>query len=167
LAVVNNKKLQVKDKVRTSISDNINYPKFCELAAKKDDVFSSFRSAPIYVETLEHVSYNFAKQYVSKFLESNNEVIMSNLELFKSNDKIGFPDIKKFKSPVGMMSPTTTRYISILNDIYNIFGDMSGWKFTEVGAGYGGQSKIIHNAFNVSEYVIVDLDEACPRIIFK
>jgi len=150
---------------RTSISDNTNYPDFCKIAAEDDRVFKTFREAPIYIETLEHVSYKYATQYVDKILNNKNDIVMKNLELFKTNDLYGTPQIKNFDKAIGRVSPTTTRYISILNDMINIFGDMSGWSFSEVGAGYGGQCKIIHNAFDVKEYIIVDLDE--PMMLIK
>jgi len=48
--------------------------------------------------------------------------------------------------------------------LFTLFGDLSNYKIIEVGAGYVGQCKIIHNAFNIQEYVIVDLDEAMMLI---
>jgi len=155
---------KVNKNKRTSISDNINYPQFCKLASKDDDVFSRFRQAPIYIETLEHVSFRFGRQYVEKVVKSKNNEIISKIDVFKTNDDYGTPEIKEFGNIFGKMAPTTTRYISVLNDLFNIFGDLTGYKIAEVGAGYGGQCKIIHNAFDVREYVIVDLDEAMMLI---
>jgi len=173
VGIVDNKKLHKQEikkepeKIRferTSISDNINYPQFCKLAANDDSIFDNFRKAPIYIETLEHVNYKFAKQYVKKVIQSENSNIIEKIDLFKTNDNYGNPEIKSFGNVFKEISPTTTRYISVLNDMFNIFGSLTNYKIIEVGAGYGGQCKIIHNAFNIQEYVIVDLDEAMMLI---
>ena len=42
----------------------------------------------------------------------------------------------------------------------NLFGDISGKKIIEIGAGYGGQCLILNKLFTPSEYAIVDLDES-------
>jgi putative sugar O-methyltransferase len=172
MAVQNNKKLYTKtereviskSKDRTSISDNKNYPEFCKLAANDDKIFETFRRAPIYVETLEHVNYNTGLRYVKKFLNNKNPKVMNNMNKYRKNDDYGTPEIKNFGYGVGKLCPTTTRYISVLNDIINIFGDLDSYKIVEVGAGYGGQCKIIHDTYNIENYTIVDLDEAMMLI---
>ncbi len=63
-------------------------------------------------------------------------------------------------STIGEISPSTLRYIKVLSDIKNKFGDISGKKIIEIGAGYGGQCLILSKIFNSLEYSIIDLDEA-------
>ena len=42
----------------------------------------------------------------------------------------------------------------------NLFGDITGKKIIEIGAGYGGQCLVLNKLFTPSEYTIVDLDES-------
>lgn len=156
--------VEKKQKIRTSISDNQRYPDFCKLASKNDKAFSSFRREPIYVETLEHVDYSTGLRYVKKILKSKNDLIFKNINQYRTNDDYGSPVIKNYGPGIGKICPTTIRYVSVFNDIITKFGDLSNYSIVEVGAGYGGQCKIIHNTFNLQNYTIIDLDEAMMLI---
>ena len=56
------------------------------------------------------------------------------------------------------MSATTWRYIKVLSDLQMLFGDLDGWDVVEIGAGYGGQCKIINDLYDFSSYTIYDLE---------
>jgi hypothetical protein len=77
-------------------------------------------------------------------------------ELFKKNDLLGSP-IKVDYPLVGLISPSTLRYIKISSDIFTLFGDISYDKVAEIGAGYGGQMLVNHQIINCSEHHLFDL----------
>jgi putative sugar O-methyltransferase len=144
--------------VKTSISDENKFKTLCENANSNDLVFNGFKSNPSFTEILEHTTYEQGIGYINE-IEKNTKVDLSLLTKFKNNDEQGNPKKYKFKEPYGEMSPSTIRYIKVLNDIINIFGDISNYSIVEIGVGYGGQSKIIQDQFNIKRYNFVDLPE--------
>ncbi|TLD84220.1 putative sugar O-methyltransferase [Helicobacter trogontum] len=58
------------------------------------------------------------------------------------------------------MSPSTLRYIKVLADLIEYFGDLHDKDICELGVGYGGQARIIMSMFNVRSYTFIDLDSA-------
>lgn len=118
----------------TSISDTLDYTSFCELASNDDNVFNSFRENPIYTAILEHTSYEYGKTYldiINKTLYFNRE----NFDDFKRNDSYGGA-IKEEYENIGLISPSTLRYIKVLSDLIYHFGDLSNFNICEVGIGY-------------------------------
>ena len=61
--------------------------------------------------------------------------------------------------PFGLISPSTLRYVKVLSELESIFGSLANKKIVEIGIGYGGQSKLIMDYFNIDEYNFVDLPE--------
>ena len=147
----------------SSISDTNKFKQFCKQASEDDKVFESFRQSQPFQEIMEHVSVEIAKQCIWHMKDGE---LLSNLPRFKTNDSIGNPNMIIFEQPIGKMAPTTIRYIKILYDLYRMFGDLSGKNIVEIGTGYGGQAKIIHDAFDVESYTAVDLPE-CLGVMKK
>jgi hypothetical protein len=141
-----------------SISDTQEYKNVCINAANNDVYFNIFKNNPTYNGILEHVSERQGNLYLD-YIKNNSPELVENIENFKCNDTHGGP-IKFEYTGIGEISPSTLRYIKVLSDIKNIFGDISGKKIIEIGAGYGGQCLIINKLFKPSEYSIIDLDEA-------
>jgi FkbM family methyltransferase len=141
-----------------SISDTNDYKEFCTIATQNDEVFKSFKINPTYNGILEHVSYEQGLLYL-QYLNNNFPEFIEKIELFKKNDLLGSPKTYIYEN-IGRISPTTLRYIKVLSDLKNLFGDLSGKKIIEIGVGYGGQCFILNQLFNIKEYVLVDLDEA-------
>lgn len=141
--------------MRTSLSDNREYPAFCSLAAKDDKVFKSFKKNPAYNAILEHATYKQGKGYLKVIISQTPELV-NYLDKFRENDRYGEPVIYDYGS-YGKFSPTTLEYIKVLSNLKTIFGDLKNMKIIEIGAGYGGQSKIISDFFKINSYTIVDL----------
>jgi hypothetical protein len=141
-----------------SISDTQQYKNVCINAANDDECFRTFKSNPVYNGILEHVSNDQGRLYLD-YIKNNSPELLENIGDFKENDKHG-GTVKSNYPEIGDISPSTLRYIKVLSDIKNIFGDITGKKIIEIGAGYGGQCLILNKMFNISEYSIVDLDEA-------
>ncbi len=141
-----------------SISEQSNYPRFCLQAAKDDAVFSQFKRSPSYRPILEHVPFEQGLGYLS-IIEAKYAYLLSHIDGFRKNDLLGNPETFNFGPVVGRMSPTTLRYMKVSGDLYSLFGDLTGKKIIEIGAGYGGQCKIISELSDFSSYTIVDLPE--------
>lgn len=137
-----------------------NYIKVCETAAIDENVFANFKRIPEYVDILEHVSldlgiflYNYLKYNDKKLVEKDN------LKKFSSKDLIGNPACLASIEDI-LISPTTLRYIKVLSDIKKIFPDLNEeTKIVEIGVGYGGQSKIFFDYYNLKEYDCIDLPQ--------
>lgn len=141
----------------TSISDTLDYTSFCELASNDDSVFNTFRQNSVYTSILEHTSYELGKSYfdiINKTKYFNKE----NFDDFKRNDLYGGA-LKKEYQDIGLISPSTLRYIKVLSDLISHFGNLDNFNICEVGIGYGGQSRIIMSYFkNIKSYTFIDLD---------
>jgi putative sugar O-methyltransferase len=140
--------------MKTSISDDSIYPNFCELAANDDSIFNTFRMNPNYTSILEHVSFEQGNIY-TELINKNNPELWVNVKKYMLNDNAGSPRKMLFNG--NYISPTTIRYIKVLGDIKNQFGDLSGLDIVEIGCGYGGQAKIIMDTFDVKSYTLIDL----------
>jgi hypothetical protein len=81
---------------------------------------------------------------------------MAKLPEFKTNDSIGNPNTSTYPA-CGTISPTTLRYIKVVSDLSKILKDKI--KIIEIGGGYGGQCKIIHDYCKPSKYTMIDLAE--------
>lgn len=139
----------------TSISDKSSYLQICEAASLDDAIFNIFKRHPSYNEILEHVSYEQGEAYLQHIKEIPADI----LNRFVTNDLIGSPFTYFYPQINRRISPTTLRYIKIVQDLNNLFGDLSKLSIVEIGGGYGGQCKIIHDLFKPLHYTIFDLSE--------
>ena len=142
----------------TSISDNHLYPNVCSKATNNDSAFATFKSDASYQAILEHVSEELGEKY---YKEIDNSNILLNIDKFKINDKLGGP--VKFTYHFGEFSPTTLRYMKVLNDILSKW-DIEGKNIIEIGAGYGGQYFVMKQISNPSKYSFVDLPDVITLI---
>ena len=141
----------------TSVTDDDGYRAFCDIAAGDPYAFSAFRRHEIVVGVLEHVSQAEGLESIEAALNQCPQY-EGMLEEFRRNDSIGGPVLQRFEG-IGDWSPTTLRYIKILSDLESLFGDLAGMHIVEIGAGYGGQCRIIHARFTPGSYTILDLPE--------
>lgn len=135
--------------MRTSISDFPAYRAFCAQAAVDPEVFATFRSNPVLKGIMEHVSLATAAQCI-EIIGRDNPDLWKWLPQFHASDRVGCPDA---------LCPTTLRYMEVLSDLKKLFGSLDGFRIAEIGGGYGGQCKIIHDVFKPSEYTLIDLPE--------
>ena len=135
----------------TSVSDNSTYPEICKLASKDDVYFNTFKSLPRYTDILEHVTYEEGLGYIQQF--SYNDEIIKNINRFMVNDISGLP--RMYDYTYGRFSPTTLRYIKILNDLMQL--NLNDITITEIGAGYGVQYTILRQLFKPKKYIFIDL----------
>lgn len=138
----------------------MSYIDICRKAITDNNIFNNFKSLPAYNEILEHVSYEQGNEYLNA-IANNQFLTESFLAIMQKNDCFGGPRVFPYSinGKQILLSPTTLRYIKVLDDLYNIFGDLSQFEIAEIGCGYGGQMMIIREAFNISNYTLFDLPD--------
>ncbi|NNG04035.1 MAG: putative sugar O-methyltransferase [Inquilinus sp.] len=146
------------DLIGSSLSDQRGYKDLCYAAANDPKVFATFRRSAAYNAILEHVDAEQGKQYLS-IINDRYPHLLDHLDRFKSNDRDGAPLLVEYPE-TGAISPTTLRYIKVLGDLERLFGSLSTLHIVEIGAGYGGQCKIINDYERFEAYTIIDLPEA-------
>jgi putative sugar O-methyltransferase len=134
-----------------SVSDNLTYPEICNLAASDDSYFKTFKHQSGYTEILEHVTCEQGVEYARLF--QNNKNILSNLSKFTVNDTLGSPRVCTYE--FGTFSPTTLRYMKVLNDLSQL--NLNDKTIVEIGAGYGGQYTVLRQLYKPKKYIFVDL----------
>jgi putative sugar O-methyltransferase len=140
-----------------SISDNSEYKNICLLASKNDEYFDTFKSNPKYNKILEHVTKEQGELYLN-YLHKNFPDSIKRINDYKENDLYGGSKLFQYNG-IGEISPSTLRYIKVLSDLKQLFGDLSNKNIIEIGVGYGGQCFIINKEFKTKQYSLLDLDE--------
>lgn len=138
-----------------------NFEKFmqaCEKISQNEEEFLNFKRNPDYFEILEHIDNNVGSYIYKQLLFKDNDLVSKeNLINFCSKDIIGNPvyllNIEEIK-----VSPTTLRYIKVLSDIRKYFS-LNEKNIIEIGAGYGGQAKILIDYYKTAKYDCVDLPQ--------
>ena len=139
----------------TSDSSATFYVKAVDRIISRSASFAKFRRIYDYKEILEHVSYTQGLAYIERILQLEPD-LMQNFMIFKSNDSIGRPVKYSFPS-IGLVSPTTIRYVSVLAEIREIFGHNFQGNIVEIGVGYGGQFLVIEKSLKCNSYSMFDL----------
>ena len=140
------------------ISNNISsYLTCCKEASKNENLFNNFKQDSRYRQILEHVSDQEAKQYLQELTVPILEVLKY-LDSFKDNDKYGNPVLFEYDN-IGIISPTTIRYIKNTFDIVTYFDKEKIKNIVEIGGGYGGLCKVLSSVIDVDNYVVFDLQE--------
>ena len=129
------------------------YLSACRAAAQGSDFFKNFKSHPAYRHVLEHVSMEEGHQYLDEIEIDYKD----KLDEIKENDLYGTP-IQCSYDGIGMISPTTVRYLKNTSDIVNKFGT-SFDSIVEIGGGYGGLCKVMSSFVKFEQYLLLDLEE--------
>jgi hypothetical protein len=149
--------MSVPRRISTSLSDNQAYPQVCIQASIDYKSFNKFRRNPIYNLVLEHVSDKQGGEYLR--LISDDPDILAAINTFKPNDRYGNPRMYEYPN-IGMISPSTLRYIKVLVDIKTHFKTVDNLNICEIGVGYGGQCRIINAYYKPATYCLVDIQPA-------
>lgn len=131
-----------------------DYLNLCRRAVEDDEVFKNFRRMSPMNMIVENSPYKSGKEYY-ECIEAQYPWLFNHFHQFIKSDNIGSPE----KHQIGpyLVSPTTLRYIKTLGDLHNFFGPLNGKIIAEIGGGYGGFSKVIHDVSEPEEYIIYDL----------
>jgi putative sugar O-methyltransferase len=139
----------------SSISDSPSYTSSCLQAASN---LTNFKRDKNYTAILEHTSFKQGLHYVN-YIKKNYPHLLCQIDKIKINDSIGNPRMWEYPL-VGKISPSTLRYAKIAGDLQFFFGNLDRYRIFEIGAGYGGQALILSQLYTLSNYSLVDLDEA-------
>lgn len=129
------------------------YLEVCRKAVEDENVFKTFRRNPDYNVILEHVGYQQGKEYLK---ECNPILIRQFLNKFATSEQFGGPATYLYGET--NFSPTTLRYVKVLSDLIIYFLPLN-LNIVEIGCGYGGQCKIIHDLFKPKSYTLIDFPE--------
>ena len=140
----------------SSISDDVAYRDVCAAAVADEEVFAQFRRLPAYTGILEHVSEDQGRQYLAEIRRAAPWLLDPPLVL--PNDVLGGPGLATYPD-FPTVSPTTLRYLKVLADLVTFFGPLADLRVVEVGAGYGGQARLIRSFFPTATHTIFDLPE--------
>jgi hypothetical protein len=141
---------------QTSVGDRKDYRSVCAEASRNDELFGRFKADARYRKVLEHVTPEQGRAYLA-LAHAQTPDLFRRLDVFRQNDRLGGPLTADYGPPVGVLSPTTCRYIKVLSDLQLMFGDLTGKHLVELGGGYGGQCFILSMAFRLASYTMVDL----------
>jgi hypothetical protein len=138
--------------------DFTKYAARCKEVVNNDDLFTVFRRDHTFYDMYEHASYEQGLAYLEEIKKV--PVVFEKIERFVANDLVGSPKLRMYEELGILTAPTTLRYVKVLADLVKHFGSLDDMNIVEVGGGYGGQCRIIHEMFKVKSYTLVDLPEA-------
>jgi hypothetical protein len=139
--------------------DQLNADKYLDLccrAVEDDKVFAQFRNMDPMTMIVENSPEKSGREYYNH-IEKWYSLVFDFMGDFKKSDSIGNPVLMEIEGH--KISPSTLRYIKTLVDLRNYFGSLSGLAIAEIGGGYGGLCKIIHDVYVPSDYYLFDLPE--------
>jgi putative sugar O-methyltransferase len=140
-----------------SIYDQPIFNSSCYLSALDEEVFKNFKRHPYLNLLFENRSFEEGEKSLYSILE-NAPALVEKFELFRSNDRLGNPRVYDYGS-FGFFSPETLRYAEFVTHVQKKFHDISMLHVIQIGAGYGGLCKILHDVAHFKSYTIVDLPE--------
>ncbi len=134
------------------------------------DGFKFFRSHPVMLRDVEATKYISLLQNIDFLRNNETHYVTKSLNLICKSDLVGAPlrtYTFKINNELIAINPTTARYAKNWANIIDCFGFetiFQSTKITEIGAGYGGESKIFFDIANsnntmsqIGEYEIYDL----------
>ena len=139
-----------------SISDRSDYTSACRHAVTNELFFNCFKQNPQYKGILEHVSPEQGELYLAN-IKKNFADFPLFVSKFQINDSLGGASLTNYDSLT--ISPSTLRYIKVLSDLIQLFGDLNNCSILEIGGGYGGQCTILSQYYKFKEYKIIDLKD--------
>lgn len=133
-----------------------DYLNLCHRAVEDNEVFKNFRRMEPMNMIVENSPYKSGVEYY-ECIEAQYPLLFNFFREFAKSDNIGSP----YKYNIGPyeISPTTLRYIKTLGDLDKFFGSLDGMRIAEIGGGYGGLCKIVHDVYKPDNYIIYDLPE--------
>lgn len=135
------------------------YLDLCVNAATNPIIFENFRNLPDYKNILEHVDKDLALKYFKNIKEISS---LSDKEIFRicnKLSKVGNPELVQIINNQDPVSTTSLRYLNVALQIKNEFEQNNFHKVIEIGPGYGGQSIILEEFFNIDHYSFIDLPQ--------
>lgn len=125
----------------------------CREFTDNDEMFKNFKTDRLFCEIIANDMRG--EQFCNLCLENiQNKILLQNIENYKKNDLYGNPPLYKTKY-IDNISSGTSYFLSILDRILNLCGDIKNFNICEIGSGYGGQANII-NLYGINSYTCID-----------
>ena len=138
-----------------SDSEQTAYAKYVENVLQNDKLFLKFRKNYKYRQILDHVNYKKGLEYLQKMkLYNINQDCYS--EFIERSRGQGQP-IEYHYAGIGMVSPTTLRYLATLEEIEYLFDLKPNPKIAEIGIGFAGQIAAFLEYLNPCQILTYDL----------
>ncbi len=132
------------------IYDQPEFAKVCIEAAQQEEKFAEFKRHPFFNLLWENLTAEEGQKWFERVPATLREKL-------KKCDGVGSPQVYAYEGEV--FSPWTLRLAAIAGDIQSKVGDLSGLHVVQIGAGYGGLCRILHDCANLGSYTLVDLPE--------
>jgi hypothetical protein len=145
-----------------SDSDNGIYPEYAQRISQDASKFANFKRNPVYRQVLEHVSGPQGAEYIRQ-IQAKWPELLSDIGRFKINDQVGRPILCSYDG-LGLISPTTLRYLKVAADLRELFGDLTDFDVAEIGCGYGGQFFISDMLWRLHSWTLFDLEPVLQLI---
>jgi len=146
-----------KGAVMRCIYDQSVFADACLQAVSDEGKFASFKRDPFY--SLLYQGYSYEEGWASLHtIEKDYPWLITELDRFRTSDLIGTPQVYDY-GKYGAFSPTTLHYVQLAGMIQEKMGKKSCGHIIQIGAGYGGLCKILHDLSLWTSYTIVDLPE--------
>ncbi len=140
-----------------AIYDQAPIAEACLLAAGDAAAFETFKRDP-YLNLLWENATEEEGRIAFERIQRQYPFLVEKFSRFQTSDGVGMPRVFSYGDGVAF-SPYTLRLMSIAGDIQTRVGDLGGKKIVQIGAGYGGLCKVLHDLHEWDEYVIIDLPE--------
>lgn len=144
----------------------------CQKAVEDKNIFESFKKDSNFTTILEHTDEQYSHIFMQRIINEYRDYINKiNWNLVKENDAIGTAHLVEYselsnsvKLDNYLFSPSTVAYIFKALDVLNHVkkSELNNIHILEIGAGYGGQCKILFDLadifnVNIKKYTLVDL----------
>ena len=139
------------------IYDQSVFAESCLKALADETVFTSFKREPFYSLLYQGYSFEEGLSFLDA-IEKNHPSLLAQFDQFRTSDLIGSPRTYDY-GKYGIFSPTTLHHIQIAGMIRDKTGGSCKSRVIQIGAGYGGLCKILHDLSLWNSYAIVDLPE--------
>lgn len=139
-----------------SDSQKTPYENFVKKVIESEQKFKRFRRSFDYRLILEHLTYKQGLIYLEK-INSTNSRLLTEIDISSEEFLLGKPYRFQYDK-IGKVSPTTLRYLKVLNDLERLFDLSEIHHIAEIGIGYGGQCQIIHKRSAKTLFTLFDLD---------
>jgi len=136
----------------------VPYLQVCKDAIEQSSVWDSFRHNATFTGIVGGIPYEVGADCEDKILKAfgDNPAL---LDKFAEGDSIGQPPVYFYKKLGKYMSPATMRYINVLIDLLKYYKNLRKLDVVEIGGGYGGQCKVIHDYIKPKSYTLIDFPE--------
>lgn len=127
----------------------------CRVAAGEG--FETFKLNPYVNLFWENATEEEGRQAMEK-VAAEYPFLIEKLSKIQTGDRVGSPRVFDYGEG-SLFSPYTLRLTEVVGDMHQRVGDLSGKRVVQIGAGYGGLCKILHDVYSLKGYAIVDLPE--------